>query len=1431
MKESPTIREIFLAAIEIDSEEERAKYLEEACGGDATLRAEIAGLIQAHVNAGSFFRDGSEATLGETLAAGQQESDSGTQIGSYKLLQQIGEGGMGSVWMAEQEKPVRRMVALKIIKAGMDSKQVIARFEAERQALALMNHPNIAKVLDAGTTENGRPYFVMELVKGVPITEFCDKNKDAPQQRLKLFVDVCRAVQHAHQKGVIHRDIKPSNVMVTLHDGVPVVKVIDFGLAKATSQKLTERTLFTAYGQLVGTPTYMSPEQAEMGGLDVDTRTDVYSLGVLLYELMTGTTPIDARSLRKAGFAEILRIIQQEEAPPMSLRLSSLGESSTVIAGDRSSDPKRLMQFFRGDLDVIVHKSLEKDRSRRYTTPSDLADDVQRFLSHAPIEARPASAAYRLRKLYQRKKLAVTSAAIILASLVIGIVVSASQAIRATIAEGVAEERLVEVAAAQAETEIALEKESAALKKETAARRIANRSLTEMKTSFGLEADAERNNSEALLWFADAALTAEEGSQEWIESKVRLRSWRRLVDTPVNIIPQEGDLASLQLDSTGRLLATVTKTGNLRVWRLNELSEEIVYEAAGVQAARWHPLRQELVVARPDGTIEIFVGESLRSRGVVDIGEPVSCLTSTQDGRLWVAAGRTVRLFSADDLTLRSLEIDHPDTISYVELAAGGTRLLTLCNDSLVRVFRLGEEAELMLPPLRHRSSSPPNIPAAHPVFVLQGQGVITRSGSTTAAWTDVDTGELVQRITVPLPELTCITASPDGSKVAICSHRGEFQIWNTCENRLVAKIDNKRRVRSAAFAPDGLELWIVCHGQGLIRYDANDGARIGEHLYSDSNWAHLSFGPDGTQVAACGKGGLIPVWRVWGERRPTGDPIAIDREQVTDPRWRQIKLFGKSPTVKVSDSGETLLCGGSDAWGATIAEARLYSTETLEPLQKPFQANALINDVCLSRYGEIVVAATQRNELLLWNAIDSTQIGPPLPLDSEPRRIEFSRDGSVLFCLQIDGHISVFDIESRQEIRRFRHGDFDLPIYSKNGSIQGYRGANQYPENSLAGYKLGLPADNRCLVTGLIDESICLWDWRKGQFRKQPYALPSRPQDYAVSPDGTLLATAYMRSFTVSDLDDFEVKCKIEETGFVSQLDFSGDSCRIVMVLPGGRVSVWDIGGETPHQISLSRPIEGYPQAKFVDRTGRWLVIVSGNLFQCNSSVSGLPVTPSIRVNTGFATISISNKLKRAFICSQRSSIIDIISLEDLEEDDGYSASDWKRLAEALSRRQVRGSQIVELSNQDWRERIEETRTAVPEAFQGDWSKEDAIHRHRTRLERGLQADDWYAADWNLEWLRRLLGPRAAKYLNANAEAQLRRATSLARDGNIDEALQLWDVVVEILPHTENPELLELARLFAESLHDQDDHVNVRRIASRVVEPHRRSIRCFAGD
>jgi serine/threonine protein kinase/Flp pilus assembly protein TadD len=466
-------RDIFIAALQKQSTADRQVCLDEACHGNTALRQRIEVLLQVHERAGGFLeppangisdpsREREEIGSARPHCAqgvGDEGIDPdadhaiaerpGTVIGPYKLLEQIGEGGFGVVFIAEQQEPIRRKVAVKVIKPGMDTRQVIARFEAERQALALMDHPNIARVLDAGTTESRLPFFVMELVKALPITEYCDQNHVPVRKRLELFVSVCHAVQHAHQKGIIHRDIKPCNVMITLHDGTPVVKVIDFGIAKAIDQKLTDKTLFTNYAQMIGTPLYMSPEQAGLSGLDVDTRSDVYALGVLLYELLTGTTPFDRGRFKEAGFDEIRRIIREEEPPRPSTRLSETWKvQRTALSAENTTDngrgvPRAALRAYRfQELDWIVMKALEKDRSRRYESASALAADLERYLRDEPVLACPPSALYRFRKLARQHRWALLTVGLVMAALVAGSVASAWQALRATQAQGLAQERL-----------------------------------------------------------------------------------------------------------------------------------------------------------------------------------------------------------------------------------------------------------------------------------------------------------------------------------------------------------------------------------------------------------------------------------------------------------------------------------------------------------------------------------------------------------------------------------------------------------------------------------------------------------------------------------------------------------------------------------------------------------------------------------------------------------------------------------------------------------------------------------------------------------------------------------------------------------------------------------------------------------------------------
>jgi serine/threonine protein kinase len=496
MSESPQREEELFAAALALPEAERRSFLEHECGGDTELGLRVEALLRVHEEARDFLETPAVADRPEVARRGapqMPEAVVGIRIGRYKLLQKIGEGGCGVVYMAEQEEPVRRRVALKVIRLGMDTREVIARFEAERQALALMDHPNIARVFDGGATDAGRPYFVMELVRGVKITDYCDQQNLSTAERLNLFTQVCHAIQHAHQKGIVHRDIKPSNILVTLQDGEPVPKVIDFGIAKATQGRLTDRTLFTAFEQFIGTPAYMSPEQAQLSSQDVDTRSDIYSLGVLLYELLTGCTPFDTKALLQAGLDEIRHCIREIDPPKPSTRLSSLErEALTATAHHRSTEAPKLIHLVHGDLDWIVMRCLEKNRQRRYETADGLAMDLQRHLTNEPVVARPPSTAYLLQKLLARHRFAFGAAAAIFAALLAGIAVSTWQAVRATRAEKLADARLQSELASRQEAEAQRQLAVDRLRAEQAAREEMERQKTFAEQERNRAQDAEK---------------------------------------------------------------------------------------------------------------------------------------------------------------------------------------------------------------------------------------------------------------------------------------------------------------------------------------------------------------------------------------------------------------------------------------------------------------------------------------------------------------------------------------------------------------------------------------------------------------------------------------------------------------------------------------------------------------------------------------------------------------------------------------------------------------------------------------------------------------------------------------------------------------------------------------------------------------------------
>ena len=627
----PTDEEvIFTEARNIESSEARSRYLDDVCGGNEALRNRLEALLRVYEHDRSFLNPVLDCVTSSDASVLECP---GSLIGPYKVVEQIGEGGFGVVFMAEQQQPVRRMVALKVLKPGMDTGQVVARFKAERQAIALMEHQHIARILDAGETASGRPFFVMELVRGVPITKYCDESCLPIQERLRLFLDICQAVQHAHQKGIIHRDLKPSNILITLHDGTPVIKVIDFGIAKAIDQQLTDKELVTGFAQMIGTPIYMSPEQADMNGVDVDTRSDIYSLGIMLYELLTGTTPCEAERLRNVTFDEMRRIIREEEPSRPSERIRALGNQAAKVSLHRRSDSRRLSQLFERELDWIVMKALEKDRERRYETASALAADLLRYLHNEPVLARPPSRWYWLKKTMWRHRGSVFATGLIMLALVVGTIAAVWGLIRATNAEIAARSEARQKENALTERESALAKSQASereaseqlylsLLNQARAGRFSRRMGQRLDSLDALTKAARLHRDQRLRDEAIAAMTLSDvrPGPSWNALSPGYRclgfdyDYLRYVRAndegiiSIRTIPDDRDVQTirteptktewLQLSPDGLYVTRLEKDQTLRMWRVSDGEEMIRKPLTQVVASEFSPDSRQLAVSQ-----------------------------------------------------------------------------------------------------------------------------------------------------------------------------------------------------------------------------------------------------------------------------------------------------------------------------------------------------------------------------------------------------------------------------------------------------------------------------------------------------------------------------------------------------------------------------------------------------------------------------------------------------------------------------------------------------------------------------------------------------------------------------------------------------------------------------------------------------------------
>jgi len=807
---------IFMAALGMNSLEEREQYVDDKCGDDSELRTRVEELLAAQEQSDDFL-------IPEWMEDDDILEGPGTIIGHYKLLEEIGEGGFGVVFMADQIEPIRRRVALKVVKPGMDSRQVVARFEAERQAVAMMDHPNIAHVYDAGTTDSGRPYFVMELVPGMPITEYCDNAKLTREERIELFIPVCEAIQHAHQKGVIHRDIKPSNILITLHDGKPVPKVIDFGTAKALHQPLTNRTMFTSYGSFVGTPQYMSPEQAEMSGLDIDTRADIYSLGVLLYELLTGTTPFEAEQLRTMAFDKMMHMIREEDPPKPSTRVSCLGERVMDVALRRKLDPKALRRSLQGDLDWIVMKALEKDRKRRYETASALAMDLRRHLSTEPIVARPPSKFYEFQKTVRRHKVGFAATALIIIVLFAGVVVSTWQAHLAQVAQQQAEAN--EQLAITAQENEAKQREQAQ-KDELAARRRAYASDMNV-AKLALDGDNLGRARDLLE------------SQRPQDGQIDLRGWEwRYLwqqvrsDALFPLCTHPDQISGLSVSADGKLVAIGSSHGGgVSVWDINKRHVvDVLAEDEGSVRTAFSPTEPLLAFAGATSTncmLHFWNAETGQMIGEFPLsGVGCSGLFFSPDGKTLVTG---TALTGTGDITLWSV----PD----------------------------GEKLAIIPDKPEHFAT------ATTPFAVTEDLSLAAVSysqGSRIKVIDLNDNGSIYWTAPASKEEVTALAFSPDGKMLASAAGWDEkdIRLWDVDSGEEIRRLEgHKKYVSSMVFWPDGRRLASSSGDQTIRIWDVKSGVCEGTLVGHQLEVFRVALFPDGKTLVSASKDGEVCVW------------------------------------------------------------------------------------------------------------------------------------------------------------------------------------------------------------------------------------------------------------------------------------------------------------------------------------------------------------------------------------------------------------------------------------------------------------------------------------------------------------------------------------------------------------------------------------------